>query len=934
MVEASGLSSDAAVLLSEKNFGEIGKSRHVSHVSEFPLAPSQRQSIIHALALNDGEVLAVNGPPGTGKTTMLHSLWSSLWVQAAIAGKSAPLIAVSSTNNQAITNVLDSLEKELKVDRWLPGVSSLGVYLAQEKKGLASGYFWQDIWAGRHSDIENIEYLTRAETTYLTRANDYFRLHNRSPVESLSGAVDALHQMLLQGSEGLRRAYTLCEKFAACAAKVAAVGEIDGRLSDLGVEKSNTSNRLAKAVAFEKAWLAHVANESWVLALLSFLPPIRAKQKALDAVCLAEFPSLGSIFKKMELPRDRQRLQSEIASYCNKLRAKAESISREEESLVKLAAELEARSNEVQDELLSLELRHGKDPSKWSPGQINDVTGDMSPVSLFDTTVRRFMFEIAVHYWEGRWIKEVFALNKINNKGTSRALWSRRAMLTPCMVTTMQSGPKYFQSWKRDQKIAMPDYRAIDCLIVDEAGQISPEVSGAMFALAKKAVVVGDCVQIQPVWNIPAYLDAANAAVCDIDDFSQIQAFGLAASSGSVMKIAQAASRYTLGPDYPRGMFLSEHRRCADPIIGYCNDLAYNGKIIPKKNRPWVKDDFPWTHFGYAHIDGEDVQPSSGSRVNDVEAETIAEWVSSEKDRILAYYQRSDLSSCLGIVTPFAAQGRRIRQALASRNVRIEKCGTVHGLQGAERDLILFSPVYSTRNPTGSYFFDNGPEMLNVAVSRAKDAFLVFGDMGIFSRQGSTPSAVLARKMFADERNEMPVKVIRPDLRDSRPEDHIRLVMGVEEHLDLLADVFETAKQHVTIVSPFMSDRAVVKYKTHGGRWPHGIPGKIRECVSRGVSVIVYADKDKLASHENDAALNAIKAAGADVRLLRNTHAKPIYADDTLFVDGSFNWLSGERIDNRYKQFEMSTVYRVRGGKDPLVPHITRSIAALESLRV
>jgi superfamily I DNA and/or RNA helicase len=55
--------------------------------------------------------------------------------------------------------------------------------------------------------------------------------------------------------------------------------------------------------------------------------------------------------------------------------------------------------------------------------------------------------------------------------------------------------------------------------------------------------------------------------------------------------------------------------------------------------------------------------------------------------------------------------------------------GTVHSLQGAERLLVIFSPTYSKDSDGG--FMDRSPSMLNVAASRAKDNFLVFGDMAI-----------------------------------------------------------------------------------------------------------------------------------------------------------------------------------------------------------
>lgn len=42
--------------------------QHVGQMSDvFPVSGSQRQAIHHFLTMQDGEILAVNGPPGTGK---------------------------------------------------------------------------------------------------------------------------------------------------------------------------------------------------------------------------------------------------------------------------------------------------------------------------------------------------------------------------------------------------------------------------------------------------------------------------------------------------------------------------------------------------------------------------------------------------------------------------------------------------------------------------------------------------------------------------------------------------------------------------------------------------------------------------------------------------------------------------------------------------
>ena len=121
----------------------------------------------------------------------------------------------------------------------------------------------------------------------------------------------------------------------------------------------------------------------------------------------------------------------------------------------------------------------------------------------------------------------------------------------------------------------------IDLLIVDEAGQVSTEIAACSFALAKKALVVGDEKQISPVWGIDKPLDKSLAiqehVIQDEKEFEKLEKYGITASSSSVMKVACKSTKYSKYEE--KGLFLSEHRRCFDDIIQYCNELVYKGKL-------------------------------------------------------------------------------------------------------------------------------------------------------------------------------------------------------------------------------------------------------------------------------------------------------------------------------------------------------------------
>lgn len=95
--------------------------------------------------------------------------------------------------------------------------------------------------------------------------------------------------------------------------------------------------------------------------------------------------------------------------------------------------------------------------------------------------------------------------------------------------------PGFFTAWRGN---ALPLYDFIDLLIIDEAGQASPEIAGAAFSLAKKSIVVGDTLQIEPVWSLNERIDIGNLKRHELirsESDDEIDAFfktGLAASCG------------------------------------------------------------------------------------------------------------------------------------------------------------------------------------------------------------------------------------------------------------------------------------------------------------------------------------------------------------------------------------------------------------------
>jgi superfamily I DNA and/or RNA helicase len=140
------------------------------------------------------------------------------------------------------------------------------------------------------------------------------------------------------------------------------------------------------------------------------------------------------------------------------------------------------------------------------------------------------------------------------------------------------------------------------------------------------------------------------------------------------------------------------------------------------------------------------------SRTNRAEAKFICQWIRSNTHLIAA---GGSLENAVAVIITFAIQAKVIKSELSRIGLDNIKVGTVHTFQGAECDLVLFSSVYGANDSAGSKVYDRGNNMMNVAVSRAKNSFVVFGDRNVFGcGSDSSPSGLLRQYLSAIETNQ------------------------------------------------------------------------------------------------------------------------------------------------------------------------------------
>ncbi|MBF6057429.1 AAA domain-containing protein [Thiomicrorhabdus heinhorstiae] len=225
-----------------------------------------------------------------------------------------------------------------------------------------------------------------------------------------------------------------------------------------------------------------------------------------------------------------------------------------------------------------------------------------------------------------------------------------------------------------------------DYLIIDEASQVDL-VSGALaMSCAKNVVIVGDLKQL------PHVVTDRDRELVDFV-FNQYSL-----NSNYHYSLSLLASASKIFQKAPKTL-LREHYRCHPKIIDFCNQKFYGGELIILSKANNIEK--PMVCIKTAQ--GNHARGLSNQRQIDV-----------VKNEILPRLTATDL----GIVSPFREQVNKLTKHIDTETgVEID---TVHKYQGREKDTMIITTVVNNENE-----FADDPNLLNVAISRAKEQLYV-----------------------------------------------------------------------------------------------------------------------------------------------------------------------------------------------------------------
>lgn len=300
--------------------------------------------------------------------------------------------------------------------------------------------------------------------------------------------------------------------------------------------------------------------------------------------------------------------------------------------------------------------------------------------------------------------------------------WDTLFFLVPTVSTTLASFSNLF-AWDGKIKSGMGG-GSIGWLLIDESGQATPQSVIPALWRARKAIVIGDPLQIEPVVTGPKDLVNRVAKDYDLEDWDPF--------TESAQTVADRITKYgtwveTNGKKVWTGVPLRVHFRCNEPMFSISNSIAYCNQMVrgvPEKEVMHAIPPSVWIDVKSDVVEDAHVIPA--------EIDAL--------DNLLKTINSSGYTGKVYVISPFRKVANRLVNEFSTRGwdkfgfVLKDNIGTVHTFQGKEAEIVIFVLGSDPKTEGARRWASGKPNLLNVAVTRSQLRFYAIGNKTLWDK--------------------------------------------------------------------------------------------------------------------------------------------------------------------------------------------------------
>lgn len=733
------------------------------------------QQVAVNLSLNDANTIrSVNGPPGTGKTTLLKDIFADNIVEQAnqicqlkqqilkgdiiytesykfaklpesISEKS---IVVASSNNAAVQNIVNELPKMDEIDsEFQSDIENLNYFrqIANQHKETDSNWGLFSLEGGKKDNIKTLLDKVKAVENELKsddlksnpqiyqefREQYHYLIEKRQKAQKYLDKIKLLFQM--KESQEIEKESFNQDHISVYQETTNQISNLDSKINTAQINKESIETQSEE---ISERFNQHIEDEQIVeddLENIKLIKPRFYKIKRLiNADEINSYQSRREQITEnykvfMKQKKAYQKQQQEIEKQLQTLTVEIYQFQKEKQKCIDSYNNWKSAK---ENHLNHLEQNINQLASNLNQtNNINSLNFDLSYDELqksnfwFDESFRKAQSQLFI---KAMAVRKQFLFD--NRKHLQKAIWIWKDQ---SQYFFKENGTQIIHSawgWINftvpvisttfasfGQMFRNIPEKGISNLFIDEAGQALPQASvGAIFR-SNKVLAVGDPSQIEPVLNLNS---STLSLICRKNSVSE-KYVSLKSSTQSLID-ATSQFGFIKNDDSWIGIPLWVHRRSSSPMFDISNEISYDDLMVQGKT----------DSEGIA--EWYDIRGIDNNKFVKEQADFLIQHISEKLKK------NPSLADEIYVITPFKNVAYQLAQDLKQikftkyQNGKPINVGTVHTFQGKEAKIVYFVLGASERTKGAASWVVSSPNIFNVAVTRAKEELYIIGNKKLY----------------------------------------------------------------------------------------------------------------------------------------------------------------------------------------------------------